>query len=398
VSRAGPSPAPADLFDVQARLGEEERLVRRAVARFVDERFLPLVQRHFRQGTFPLELVPELAALGVFGMNLHGHGCAGLSNVGYGAAMQELERGDSGLRSFASVQGALCMFPILAFGSEEQQARFLPAMRRGEVIGCFGLTEPDFGSDPGGMRTRARRDGGDFVLDGQKAWITNGTIADVAVVWAKVDGGDAASIRGFLVERGTKGFAARDIEGKFSLRASVTAMLSLDGVRVPAANALPGTEGLGLRAPLMCLNQARFGIVWGAVGAALACFEAARDYAMHRLQFGRPIGGFQLTQEKLVDMWEGIVQGQLLALRLGELEDEGKATHLHLSMGKRANVRMARDAARVAREILGANGITDDYPVIRHMMNMEAVYTYEGTHDVHTLALGRAATGLDAFT
>jgi len=389
--------APADLFDVAARLSEEERLARRAVARFVDERFLPVVKRHFRAGTFPMDLVPEMAALGLFGMNLTGYGCAGLTHVGYGAAMQELERGDSGLRSFASVQGALCMVPVHAFGSEEQKARFLPAMQRGEVIGCFGLTEPDFGSDPGGLRTRARRDGGDFVLSGTKAWITNGTVADLAVIWAKVDDGDAGSIRGFLVEKGTPGFSAREVEGKFSLRASVTAELHLDGVRVPAESVLPGTEGLGLRGPLRCLNEARYGIAWGAVGAAIACWEAARAYAVERVQFGRPIAAFQLVQEKLVDVWEGIVQGQLLALRLGELEDQGRATHVHVSMGKRANVRMARDAARVAREILGANGISDAYPVIRHMMNLEAVYTYEGTHDIHTLALGKAATGLDAF-
>ena len=389
--------APVDLFDVTSRLTEEERLVRRAVARFVDERFLPVVARHFRAGTFPLDLVPEMAALGIFGMNLTGHGCAGLSHVGYGAAMQELERGDSGLRSFASVQGALCMYPIHAFGSREQQDRFLPALRRGEAIGCFGLTEPDFGSDPGGLRTRARRDGGDFVLTGTKTWITNGTVADVAVIWAKVDDGEAASIRGFLVEKGTPGLSTREIEGKFSLRASITAELHLDGVRVPASSALPGTEGLGLRGPLQCLTQARYGIAWGAVGAAIACWEAARAYALERIQFGRPIAAFQLVQEKIVDAWEGIVKGQLLALRLGELQDQGKATHVHVSMGKRANVRMARDAARVAREILGANGVSDAYPVIRHMMNLEAVYTYEGTHDIHTLALGRAATGLDAL-
>ena len=392
-----PELAPVDLFDVDSRLPEEARLARRSVARFVDERFLPLVRRHHRAGTFPVELVPELGALGVFGMNLHGHGCAGLSNLAYGACMLELERGDSGLRSFASVQGALVMYPIHAFGSEAQKERWLPRLARGEAVGCFGLTEPDFGSDPGGMRTLARRDGMHFVLSGSKAWITNGTLADVALVWAKVDGGDASSIRGFLVEKGAPGFTAREVEGKFSLRASATAELHLDGVRVPAENALPGTEGLGLRGPLMCLNKARFGIAWGAVGSAIACFEAARHYAVERVQFGKPIGAFQLTQAKLVEMWEGIVTGQLLALRLGELADEGRATHLQVSMGKRANVRMARDAARVAREILGANGVVDDYPVIRHMLNMEAVYTYEGTHDIHTLALGKAATGFDAF-
>jgi glutaryl-CoA dehydrogenase len=392
-----PDLASVDLFEVESRLPEEARLARRSVARFVDQRFLPLVRQHHRAGTFPLELVPELGALGVFGMNLRGYGCAGLSSLAYGACMLELERGDSGLRSFASVQGALVMYPIHTFGSGAQKERWLPLLARGEAVGCFGLTEPDFGSDPGGMRTVARREGKDFVLSGTKAWITNGALADVAVVWAKVDGGDARSIRGFLVEKGRPGFTAREVEGKFSLRASATAELHLDGVRLPAENALPGTEGIGLRGPLMCLNKARYGIAWGAVGSAIACFEAARRYSVERIQFGKPIGAFQLTQAKLVEIWEGIVKGQLLALRLGELEDEGRATHLHVSMGKRANVRMARDAARVAREILGANGVVDDYPVIRHMLNMEAVYTYEGTHDIHTLALGKAATGLDAF-
>ena len=391
------APAPADLFRVEERLGESERLVRRSVARFVDERFLPVVQRHFRAGTFPLELVPELAALGLLGMTLEGHGCAGASATGYGVAMQELERGDSGLRSFVSVQGALCMYPIHAFGSEAQRARWLPRMARGELLGCFGLTEPDFGSDPGGMRTRAEPDGDGFVLTGTKAWITNGSVADLALVWAKVGSGDARSIRGFVVERGAPGFSTRDVEGKLALRASITSELHLDRVRVPASNVLPGTDGLGLRAPLSCLSKARYGIAWGAVGAALACFESARGYARERVQFGKPIAAFQLVQEKLVDVWQGIVQAQLVALRLGELEDGGGATALQISMAKRANVAMARDAARTCREILGANGVVDDYPPMRHMANLEAVYTYEGTHDVHTLALGRAATGHDAF-
>jgi glutaryl-CoA dehydrogenase len=387
-----------DLFDVEARLSTEERAARRAVARFVDARFLPLVEAHHRAGTFPREVVPELGALGVLGAKLHGYGCAGMSSVGYGAVMQELERGDSGLRSFASVQGALCMWPIATYGAEEQKARWLPAMARGEAVGCFALTEPEAGSDPGSLRTRARRDGADFVLDGSKAWITNGSIADVALVWAKVDDGDARSVRGFLVEKGTPGFKARDVEGKLSLRMSVTSELRLDGVRVPAAAALPGTEGLGLRGPLSCLTQARYGIAWGAVGAAVACLEAARDYAVARVQFGRPIGAFQLVQEKLVETWQGVVQGQLLALRLGELDDAGRMTPAQVSMAKRANVRMARDAARAAREILGANGITDAWPVMRHLMNLETVSTYEGTHDIHTLALGKALTGLDAFS
>jgi glutaryl-CoA dehydrogenase len=390
-------PASADLFRVDERLPEEARLARRSVGRFVDERVLPHIARHVRDGTFPLELVAELAALGLFGMTLHGRGCAGASATTYGACMQELERGDSAIRSFASVQGALCMYPIDAFGSEAQKDRFLPAMAAGELIGCFGLTEPDAGSDPGSMRTRARRDGGDFVLDGTKAWITNGSIAGLAVIWAKVDGDDPRSIRGFLVERGMKGFGARDVHGKLSLRASITSELHLDGVRVPAENVLPGTEGLGLKGPLACLNKARFGIAWGAIGAALACFEAARGHARDRVQFGRPIGSFQLVQARLADVWEGIVQAQLLALRLGELEDGGGASPVQVSMAKRANVRMARDAARTCRELLGASGIVDDHVPMRHMANLEAVYTYEGTHDVHTLTLGRAATGLDAF-
>ena len=390
-------PAPVDLFRAEERLPEDARLARRAVARFVDERFLPVVQRHYRAGTFPMELVPEIAALGLLGMSLEGYGCAGLSATAYGACMQELERGDSGLRSFVSVQGALCMFPIHAWGSEAQKERLLPRMARGEAIGCFGLTEPDAGSDPASMRTRARRDGKDFVLSGTKAWITNGSVADVAVIWAKVDSDDAGSIRGFLVEKGMRGFETRDVAGKIALRASITSELHLDAVRVPAENVLPGTEGLGLRGPLSCLTKARYGIAWGAVGAAIACFESARGYARERVQFGRPIGSFQLVQEKLADVWEGIVNGQLLAVRLGELEDGGGASPVQVSMAKRANVRMARDASRTCRELLGANGVVDDYPPMRHMTNLEAVYTYEGTHDVHTLALGKAATGLDAF-
>jgi glutaryl-CoA dehydrogenase len=389
-------PAPVDLFQVDDRLSDEERLVRRTVGRFVDERFLPLVTRHFRDGTFPMALVPELAALGLFGMRLEGHGCAGASAIAYGAAMQELERGDSGLRSFVSVQGALCMFPIHAFGSPAQRERFLPAMARGEVLGCFGLTEPDAGSDPASLRTRAVRRQGGWRLDGTKAWITNGSVAQLAVIWART-GDDPRSIRGFLVERGSPGFTARDVDGKLALRASITSELHLDGVSVPDENVLPGTDGLGLRAPLACLDEARYGIAWGAVGAALACLEAARAHALARVQFGRPIGAFQLVQEKLVEVWTGIVQAQLLALRLGELADAGQVTSAQISMAKRANVRMARDAARVCRELLGASGVVDGAPPMRHMANLEAVYTYEGTHDIHTLALGRELTGLSAF-
>jgi glutaryl-CoA dehydrogenase len=382
---------------VEEKLPEEARLARRSVGRWVDARVLPRIARHYRDGTFPVEHVKELAELGLFGMTLHGRGCAGASATTYGACMQELERGDSGLRSFASVQGALCMYPIDAFGSEAQKDRFLPAMAAGDLVGCFGLTEPDAGSDPASLRTRARRDGRDWILDGTKAWITNGSLAGVAVVWAKTAADDPRSIRGFLVERGMRGFSARDVHGKLSLRASVTSELHLDGVRVPEENVLPGTEGLGLKGPLACLNKARFGIAWGVVGAALACFEAARAHARERVQFGRPIGSFQLVQARLADVWEGIVHAQLLALRLGELEDGGGATPVQVSMAKRANVRMARDAARACRELMGASGIVDDHVPMRHMANLEAVYTYEGTHDVHTLTLGRAATGLDAF-
>jgi glutaryl-CoA dehydrogenase len=386
-----------DLYDVESLFSEEERLAKRAVAKFVDQKFLPVIQKHFRNATFPMELVKELAALGCFGANLQGYGCAGMSNVGYGAAMQELERGDSGLRSFASVQGSLAMYPIWEFGTEEQKKRWLPKMAAGELIGCFGLTEPDFGSDPGGMRTRARKSGGDWILSGTKLWITNGTIADLAIIWAKT-GDDPKSIMGFVVEKGMKGYSSRELEGKFSLRASVTAELHLDEVKVPAGNLLPRTEGIGLRGPLMCLNQARYGIAWGAVGAAIACFEAARQYAIQRVQFGKPIAAFQLTQAKLADMWSEIVKGELLVWRLGQLKDAGKATHVQVSMAKRNNVAMALDVARSARSILGANGIMDEYHVIRHMTNLEAVYTYEGTHEVHSLVLGKAATGVDAFT
>lgn len=390
--------APADLFEVEARLSAEERQARQAVSRFVSQRFLPLAQRHFREGTFPREIVPELGALGLFGMSLSGHGCPGLSQVAFGAAMQELERGDSGLRAFASVQDSLCMYPIHAFGSEEQKARFLPRLRCGEIVGCFALTEPEPGLGGGGMRTRARRSGGDYLLAGSKTWVANGSLADVAVVWARVDPDDPRSARAFLVEKGTPGMAVREASGRLSLRASVTSELQLDEVRVPARNLLPGTEALGLRAALRCLDRSRFGVAWGAVGAALACFEAARDYAADRVRRGRPFAGLELARERLVDMWEAIVQGQLLALRLGELADRGRMGHLHLSMGERANVRMAREVARSARDILGASGTADDYPVVRHLMNLEAVHAAQGAGAAPGLSLGRAATGLDAFS
>lgn len=383
-----------DLFRLDDLLSDEQRLVRRTVRRMVEEEFLPIVKQHFREATFPAEIAPRLGELGLFGMNLHGYGCPGTDNVTYGLAMQELERGDSGLRSFCSVQGALAMYPIWAFGTEEQKERFLPEMAKGRKIGCFGLTEPDHGSDPGGMKTRARRDGSDWILSGTKLWITNGNIADVAVVWAKT-GDDAKSIQGFLVEKGMPGFEARPIHGKMSLRASDTAELSLQEVRVPEANRLPGVTGL--RGPLMCLNQARYGIAWGATGAHIACFEAARDYALSRTQFGKPIAAYQITQLKLANMYTELVKAQLLNWRLGQLKDLDQANFLHISFAKRNNVRAALEASRTAREILGANGITDEYPVIRHMTNLESVYTYEGTHDIHTLILGKELTGISAF-
>ena len=383
------------LYRLDDALSADERAVRDAVARVVDDEVLPVIGRHFREGTFPAQLIPRLGELGVLGANLTGYGCAGVSNVAYGLGLQELERGDSGLRSFASVQGSLVMYPIHAWGSEEQKQRFLPAMAHGTCIGCFGLTEPEAGSDPGSMRTRAVRDGEGWVLDGSKAWITNGTVADVAVVWAKTDDGGPDSVRGFLVEKGMTGFAAREIPGKLSLRASWTAELSFTEVRVPARNVLPGVQGL--RGPLSCLNNARAGIAFAVTGAAIACFEAAQSYAAQRRQFDRPIGSFQLTQEKLADMLERIVQSQLLGLRLLRLKDEGKANPVMVSLAKRANVRSALEVARSARTILGANGITDDLPPLRHALNLESVLTYEGTHEVHTLVLGKAITGIDAF-
>jgi len=380
-----------DFLGIDEMLSDEERLVRSTVARFVEQRFLPIVARHYEAGTFPTDLIPELARLGLLGMHLHGYGAAGMSNVMYGLASQELERGDSGLRSFVSVQGSLCMFPIERYGSEDQKQRWLPAMAKGEVIGCFGLTEPDFGSNPAGMQTRARRDGGDWVINGTKRWITNGSIAHLAVVWARTDGG----IRGFLVERGTPGFETKDIHHKLSMRASITSELIFEDSRVPADHELPGAQGL--RAPLSCLNEARFGIVWGSLGAAMACYQSALDYARTRIQFDRPIGGFQLTQEKLVGMLTEITKGQLLALQLGRLKDAGRVTPTQISMGKLNNVREALKIAREARSILGANGISLEYPVMRHMANLETVSTYEGTSEIHTLAIGEEITGISAF-
>jgi glutaryl-CoA dehydrogenase len=384
-------PESVDFYGVDGLLNEEERLVRSTVARFVDERFLPLVADHYERASFPLEIVPELARLGLFGMHLQGYGAAGMSNVMYGLACQELERGDSGLRSFVSVQGSLCMFPIHRYGSEEQKERWLPRMAKGEVIGCFGLTEPEFGSNPAGMATRARRAGDDWIITGTKRWITNGSIADLAIVWARTEQG----IRGFLVEKGTKGFEARDIHHKLSMRASITSELILDEVRVPACNELPQAQGL--KAPLSCLNEARYGIVWGVLGAASACYRSALDYAKARVQFDRPIAGYQLTQEKLVNMLTEITKGQLLALQLGRLKDQGKATATQISMAKLNNVREALRIARDARSILGANGISLEYPVMRHMNNLETVLTYEGTSEIHMLAIGEEITGIGAF-
>ena len=380
-----------DFYHTDDLLTEEERLVRSTVGRFVDQRFLPLIAEHYERATFPLEVVPELARLGVFGMHLQGYGAAGLSNVMYGLACQELERGDSGLRSFVSVQGSLCMFPIHRYGSEEQKERWLPFMARGEVIGCFGLTEPEFGSNPAGMATRARRDGDDWIINGTKRWITNGNFAHLAVVWARTEQG----IRGFLVETGTKGFQAREIHHKLSMRASVTSELILDDVRVPARNELPGAQGL--KAPLSCLNEARYGIVWGVLGAAIACYRSALEYAKARVQFDRPIAAYQLTQEKIVNMLTEITKGQLLALQLGRLKDQGNATATQISMAKLNNVREALAIAREARTILGANGISLEYPVMRHMNNLETVLTYEGTSEIHMLAIGEEITGLSAF-
>ncbi|MBW8485915.1 acyl-CoA dehydrogenase family protein [Actinomadura parmotrematis] len=381
-----------DVLRVDDRLTGEERLVRDTVRAFAAEKVEPHVAGWFEDGTFPArELAPELGRLGLLGMHLQGYGCAGTSAVAYGVACRELEATDSGLRSFVSVQGSLAMAAIHKFGSEEQKSEWLPRMAAGEAIGCFGLTEPDRGSDPGDMLTRARRDGSDWVLDGAKMWITNGSVADVAVVWARTDEG----IRGFVVPAGTPGFGAADIHRKISLRASVTSELTLDGVRLPAGAVLPGVTGL--KGPLSCLSEARYGILWGAVGAARACYAAAVDYATTREQFGRPIGGFQLTQEKLARMEIAVGQAGLVALQVGRLKDEGAVTPQQVSFGKVANVRAAIDVARQARTILGANGITLEYPVIRHMNNLESVLTYEGTEEIHLLTLGKAITGLDAF-
>src|ERR1039458_1786893 len=381
-----------DYFCVDSLFSEEELLVRQTARRFAGERILPLIRDCYREARFPSELIPEMPELGLLGANLEGYGCAGMSNVEYGLVMQELERADSGVRSFVSVQGALTMYPILTYGSEEQKQKWLPRLQSGQAVGCFGLTEPDFGSNPGGMRTRARRDGDGWVLDGEKTWITNGTQADVAVGWARGEEG----IHGFLVERGTPGFTSSDIHGKWSMRASVTSSLSLADCRVKESDRLPGARGL--KAPLACLTQARYGIGCGVLGAAMECYETARQYSILRKQFDdRPIASHQLVQEKLAWMLTEITKAQLLSLQVGRLKDAGKVQFQHISMAKRNNVWMALECARMARDILGAAGITDDYPIMRHMMNLESVKTYEGTHDIHGLILGQSITGISAF-
>ena len=384
-----------DVLKFDSLLNEEERMVRDTARAFVEDNLIPIIEPCFRDGRFPRELVPLMGELGFFGASLHGYGCAGMSNVEYGLVMQELERGDSGFRSFVSVQSALVMYPIYTFGADEQKQRWLPELAAGRKLGCFGLTEPGFGSNPGGMTTRATRDGADYILTGEKMWITSGSIADLAIIWAKVTDEDD-KVRGFLVETDRPGFKADDVHGKWSLRASVTSGLSLQEVRIPAANLLPGTGGL--KSPLMCLNQARYGIGWGAIGAAMSCYDTALQYAKARKQFrNQPIAGHQLIQEKLVWMASEISKAQLLSLHVGRLKDAAKVGHQHISMAKRNNVWMALETARMARDILGANGITEDYPIMRHMMNLESVKTYEGTHDIHALILGQHLTGIAAY-
>lgn len=390
---------PLDPLGLDEDFSPEDRLVRDTVRSFVTKRILPDIADWFERGYFPHELATELGGLGLLGMHLDGFGCAGASATAYGIACRELEAGDSGLRSFVSVQGSLAMFPIHAFGSPEQQETWLPRMARGEAIGCFGLTEWDFGSDPAGMRTTARRDGTDYVINGSKAWITNGSVADVAVVWARTDpanGHRSGEVRGFVVPAGTRGFSTRNIERKLSLRASVTSELIFEDCRVPAGALLPGVRGL--RGPLSCLSEARYGILWGALGAARACYESALTYAKTRVQFDRPIASFQLTQEKLVEMMLELQKGQLLASKIGARKDAGAALPQHISFGKLNNVRAALSIARAARTILGASGVTLEYPIIRHMNNLESVLTYEGTSEIHTLILGQALTGIAAFS
>lgn len=381
-----------DYLQFDELLSEEEILVRNTVREFVDERVIPVIEKHYRSGTFPMDLVPVMAEMGLFGSTLPAkYGCAEMNNVAYGLVMQELERGDSGIRSFASVQSALVMYPIFTFGSDEQKDRWLPLLASGKAIGCFGLTEPDYGSNPGGMITKAEKVKGGYVLNGAKMWITNGTLSDVAVVWAKLDG----EIKGFLVEKGTKGFSAPEMTGKHSLRASVTSELVFQDCLIPESNILPKSGGL--KCPLMCLSQARYGIAWGAIGSAMACYDTALQYAKSRIQFDKPIAAFQLTQDKLVHMVTEITKAQFLCLQVGRLKDKGSAKFTQISMAKRNNVFHALEIARISREILGANGILDEYPVMRHAANLESVKTYEGTHEMHTLIIGEDITGLPAF-
>jgi len=382
-----------DYLDFDSLLTDEEKLARQTARQFVDEQILPIIEECNREGKFPKHLVPQLGELGFFGANLKGYGCAGMSNVEYGLVTQELERGDSGLRSFVSVQSALVMYPIHAYGSDAQKDKWLPLLQQGKAIGCFGLTEPQFGSNPGGMLTRAVRKGDSYILNGEKMWITSGSIADIAVIWAKCEDD---KIRGFLVEKGTPGFKAWDVHGKWSLRASITSGLAMTDCKIPAENLMPGVEGL--KGPLSCLNQARYGIGWGAIGAAMACYDCALRYAKERKQFdNKPIAAHQLVQEKLVWMITEITKAQFLALQVGRLKDEGRAHPAHISMLKMNNVWMALETARLARGVLGANGIVDDYPIMRHMNNLESVLTYEGTHDIHKLIIGERITGIPAF-
>ncbi len=387
-----------DFYNIDFALSEEERAVRDSIRSFVDDKVIPVIGDAYIEGKFPRQIIPEMGELGVFGANLpEEYGCAGLNNVSYGLINQELERGDSGVRSFASVQGSLVMYPVYAFGSEEQKKHYLPKMATGEIIGCFGLTEPDYGSNPSGMITMARElADGSWVINGAKMWITNGSTAQVAIIWAKTNGDKSdKSIRGFIVPTDTPGFSAKDQKGKLSLRASDTSELVLQDVQVPGSAILPKSGGL--KSPLMCLTQARYGIAWGAIGAAMACFEEATNYAGNRVMFGKPIGGFQLQQARLAEMLTEIVKGQLLALHLGRLKDAGTFTPQQVSLAKRNNVNIATDIAREARRLLGANGILAEYASMRHMANLESVYTYEGTHDIHTLVLGQAITGIAAY-
>jgi glutaryl-CoA dehydrogenase len=381
-----------DYYNVESLLSEEERMIRDTVREFVSDEVIPIIEKHNRESTFPMQLVPKMAELGLFGNTLpQKYGCAELNYVSYGLITQELERGDSGIRSFVSVQSSLVMYPIFRFGSEEQKDKWLPQLANGTKIGCYGLTEPDYGSNPSGMVTKAEKVDGGYLLNGAKMWITNGTIADVAVVWAKLDG----VVRGFIVEKGMKGFTAPEMKGKHSLRASVTSELIFDNVFLPEKNFLPKSEGL--KSALMCLNQARYGIAWGVVGAMMACYDSALNYAKSRKQFSKPIAGYQMTQEKLVYMLTEITKAQLLNLQLGRLMDKGNAKHVQVSMAKRNNCEKALEIARIAREIHGANGILDEYPIMRHAANLESVKTYEGTHEMHTLILGEDITGFPAF-